>query len=312
MTAQRPTAQRPTIHRATPPAETTPTPLTVAIPLSAIYDDGLPPCRPLPQPSKPPVADARAGYLAALGERVRVARTRQGMARKELARRSGVSERHLAQLENGAGNISILLLRAVAQAVGLPLTALVEDHTSAAGQSGGSVALVGMAGGGRAALGRALSARLGMPLLMLDAEVERAAGLPVAELIALCGSDAHTVLERRCLDAALERCPAAVIVAGGLATPDSTLIARLREVGTTVWLRAPVEDMARRLFSRGRTGESSPDVAQALARTHAQRAAVYGLADLVMDLGTSRDGVEACAEDLLRRLPGHGVGRAYR
>src|SRR5258708_20748662 len=68
-----------------------------------------------------------AAYLRLLGERIREARARRGMTRKILARDSAVSERYLAQLETGQGNISIILLRHIAQAMGLPLADLVRD-----------------------------------------------------------------------------------------------------------------------------------------------------------------------------------------
>src|SRR5579872_7591438 len=72
-------------------------------------------------------AAGETAYLRQLGERVRRARARRGMTRKILARDSGVSERYLAQLESGQGNISIVLLRQVAQAMGLPLDAIVRE-----------------------------------------------------------------------------------------------------------------------------------------------------------------------------------------
>src|SRR5215468_12500632 len=73
------------------------------------------------------VVQLDAAFLDRLGERVRGARARRGMTRKILARDSGVSERYLAQLEAGHGNISIILLRQVAQAMGLPLAELVRE-----------------------------------------------------------------------------------------------------------------------------------------------------------------------------------------
>src|SRR5215472_18042850 len=71
--------------------------------------------------------NGEAAYLRLLGERIRAARARRGMTRKILARDSGVSERYLAQLETGHGNISIILLRQVAQAMSLPLSELVRE-----------------------------------------------------------------------------------------------------------------------------------------------------------------------------------------
>src|SRR5271154_6815614 len=72
-----------------------------------------------------PSGAASDAYLGQVGVRVRNARNRRGMARKDLARESGVSERYLAQLEAGRGNVSILLLRQIAQALNAPLDQLV-------------------------------------------------------------------------------------------------------------------------------------------------------------------------------------------
>ena len=71
--------------------------------------------------------DADADYLKRIGARVRAARARRGMTRKRLSRDSGVSERYLAELENGRGNISILLLRQIADAMHLPVEELARD-----------------------------------------------------------------------------------------------------------------------------------------------------------------------------------------
>src|SRR6202142_4342900 len=75
------------------------------------------------------LASAAGGdeYLSLIGNRVRELRARRGMTRKILARDSRVSERYLAQLESGEGNISILLLRQIAQALDTPVESLVLD-----------------------------------------------------------------------------------------------------------------------------------------------------------------------------------------
>src|SRR5262249_20108711 len=75
-------------------------------------------------------SEAEAGFLRTLGERVRDMRAQRGMSRKILARDSGVSERYLAQLEGGEGNVSVLLLRQIAQALGLPITDLLRDENA--------------------------------------------------------------------------------------------------------------------------------------------------------------------------------------
>src|SRR5437773_2196843 len=72
-------------------------------------------------------SNGERGYLAVLGERVREARAKRGISRKLLARDSGVSERYLAQLEGGHGNVSILLLRQIAAALNIPLAELLAE-----------------------------------------------------------------------------------------------------------------------------------------------------------------------------------------
>src|SRR5579872_490117 len=67
-------------------------------------------------------------YLRRLGERVRTLRSQRGMTRKALAKHARVSERYLAQLEVGRGNCSIVLLRRISRAIGLPVTQLVNEN----------------------------------------------------------------------------------------------------------------------------------------------------------------------------------------
>jgi XRE family aerobic/anaerobic benzoate catabolism transcriptional regulator len=74
------------------------------------------------------VAAKDAAFLNLLGERVRDARARRGLTRKDLAHHSQVSERYLAQLEAGHGNISVLLLRQIAAALGLALNDLIDEE----------------------------------------------------------------------------------------------------------------------------------------------------------------------------------------
>ena len=72
--------------------------------------------------------DELDAYLKRLGERVRTMRSRRGMSRKVLARHSKVSERYLAQLEAGAGNCSIVLLRRIAHAMSVPVAELIDER----------------------------------------------------------------------------------------------------------------------------------------------------------------------------------------
>src|SRR4029077_15144107 len=69
--------------------------------------------------------DPEAGFIAQLGQRVRTMRALRGMSRKVLAKVSGISERYIAQLEGGKGNVSIVLLRRVSNAMGAHLEDLI-------------------------------------------------------------------------------------------------------------------------------------------------------------------------------------------
>src|SRR5947207_11886700 len=132
-------------------------------------------------------------YLARLGERVRAWRTEHGMSRKSLALASGVSERYLAQLEAGQGNISVLLLRKVARAMAVAVERLVREEDTVEKP----IALTGLRGAGKSTLGAKLAASLSLPFVELDREVEKEAGAPLAEVFAMYGQDAFRRFEDR-------------------------------------------------------------------------------------------------------------------
>src|SRR5687767_15699627 len=119
-------------------------------------------------------AQQESAYLARLGERVRAWRAASATTRKVLAQSSGVSERYLAQLEAGEGNISVLLLRKVARAMGVPVEHLVrEEERQPAAER---VALLGLRGAGKSTLGKKLAEQLGVRFIELDHEAEKEAG----------------------------------------------------------------------------------------------------------------------------------------
>src|SRR5436190_1071443 len=112
---------------------------------------------------------------------VRRLRDERGLSRRELAGRSGVSERFLAKLESGQGNISVARLQDVARALGSSagevLFSAQHERTDQR-----IVALVGLRGAGKTTIGPALAARLGVPFVELDALVEKEAGLPLGAI----------------------------------------------------------------------------------------------------------------------------------
>src|SRR5258706_12746762 len=138
---------------------------------------------------------AEAAFLARLGDRVRRWRETAGVTRKALAASSGVSERYLAQLESGHGNMSVLLLRKVTRAMGLPMEELLREESRSPRAE--RIALLGLRGAGKSTLGRKLADALGVPFIELDQEVEKEAGQKLGEGFAMYGQEAFRRFERR-------------------------------------------------------------------------------------------------------------------
>ncbi len=229
-------------------------------------------------------------FLVALGERVRALRARRGMTRKAVALAADVSERHLANLEYGVGNASILVLLQVAGALQCSLAELIGDVTTtspewllirellehrdeatlrrvrvAVGQllgTGGAnaadpqsrstrVALVGLRGAGKSTLGQMLADDLGYPFVELSREIEKFAGCSISEIQALYGMNAYRRYERRALEEAIQIYPEAVIATPGGLVSDAATFNLLLAHCTTVWLQASPEDHMWRVQAQG-------------------------------------------------------------
>jgi XRE family aerobic/anaerobic benzoate catabolism transcriptional regulator len=196
-----------------------------------------------------PLTDAaqETVYLARLGERVRAWRNEHGMTRKTLAAASGVSERYLAQLEAGQGNISVLLLRRVARAMGVAVERLVTEEET----YGGRIALIGLRGAGKSTLGEKLAQALGVPFVELDREVEKEAGTSLGEVFAMYGQDAFRRFERRALERVLNQHERAVIATGGSLVTDPSTYELLLTRCFCVWLKASPEEHMARVIAQG-------------------------------------------------------------
>jgi len=261
---------------------------------------------------------ARHPFLVGLGARVRAIRARRGLTRKALAQAAQVSERHLANLEHGVGNASILVLLQLADTLQAPLAELLGDVTTAnpewlllrellegrdeaslrrarlavgelLGTGGGAnparsprVALIGLRGAGKSTLGQWLADDLGFPFVELSREIERLAGCSVAEIQALYGMSAYRRYERRALEEAIQIYPEAVIATpGGLVSDPATFNLLLAHC-TTVWLQAAPEDHMRRVVEQGdlRPMAASKEAMEDLRSILAGRAAFYSKAEL--------------------------------
>ena len=260
-------------------------------------------------------ADDKHPFLLALGERVRNLRGRRGMTRKALAVAADVSERHLANMEYGTGNASVLVLLQVAQALQCPLGELIGDVTTSSPEwllirelldgrddatlqrvrvaigdllgTGGlptaasaRVALVGLRGAGKSTLGQMLADDLGFPFVELSREIEKFAGCSVAEIQALYGVSAYRRYERRALEEAIQIHPEAVIATPGGIVSDAATFNQLLSHCTTVWLQADPEDHMARVTAQGdlRPMAASREAMEDLRGILAGRAAFYSKA----------------------------------
>lgn len=283
-------------------------------------------------------APERDPFLAALGERVRSLRARKGMTRRALALASDVSERHLANLELGVGNASILVLRQVAQALSCPLAELLGDETTASpewllirdllrgrsdddlrrgrvaltelyGEAGEPdarsrrIALIGLRGAGKSTLGQRLADELGVPFVELNREIERVAGCGIPEIHNLLGPAAYRRYERRALEETIQLYPDAVIATPGGIVSDAATFNLLLSHCFTVWLKATPEEHMQRVVAQGdlRPMSGNKEAMEDLRRILAGRAAFYGRADLTFDTaGQSLDDSLARMRDAVR------------
>ena len=239
--------------------------------------------------------NGEATYLARLGERVRGWRAEHGITRKALALRSGVSERYLAQLETGQGNVSILLLRRIAHAMELPVEVLVREHEGEARRN--RIALVGLRGAGKSTLGSKLAQSLEVPFIELDREVEREAGASLGEVFSMYGEEAYRRFERKALARVLKDQPRAVIATGGSLVNDPETYALLRDHCRCVWLKASPEEHMQRVIAQGdlRPFRGRTAALEELRTLLADRDSLYARADDTLDT-TGRSARQSLAE----------------
>jgi XRE family transcriptional regulator, aerobic/anaerobic benzoate catabolism transcriptional regulator len=221
-------------------------------------------------------------YLSLLGDRVRAWRSEHGMTRKALSAASGVSERYLAQLEAGEGNITVLLLRKVARAMGVPVESLVREEAAAQQKS---IALLGLRGAGKSTLGEKLAQALGIPFVELDREVEKEAGAALGEVFAMYGQDAFRRFERRALERVLAQHERAVIATGGGLVTEAGTYKMVLERCRCVWLKASPEEHMARVIAQGdmRPFKGRSAALDEIRRLLADRDRLYSRAELVLD-----------------------------
>lgn len=263
---------------------------------------------------------ARHPFLVALGERVRTLRSRRGMTRKAVALAADVSERHLANLEYGTGNASILVLLQVAHALHCSLSELLGDVTTSSpewllirellehraepelrrarialgslfdGQGSdrsraARIALIGLRGAGKSTLGQRLADDLGYAFIELSREIEQFAGCSISEIHNLYGTQAYRRYERRALEEAIQIYPEVVIATPGGLVSDAANFNLMLSHCYTVWLQADPSDHMGRVAAQGdmRPMAASREAMEDLKRILAGRSAFYSKADLAFN-----------------------------
>jgi XRE family aerobic/anaerobic benzoate catabolism transcriptional regulator len=289
------------------------------------------------KPGKPLPPRDSDSYLRRLGERVRTLRNQRGMSRKVLAQHAKVSERYLAQLEAGLGNCSIVLLRRIARAIGLPVTQLVNEGAElpldrvllsqfldrlpppalaeardlllrrfgepAEDLRRRRIALIGLRGGGKSTLGRLLADSLDVPFIELDREIEKRSGASLSEIFDMFGQETFRRAEREALEEILHRHRHFVMATSGSIVTDPGTMELLLSSCFTVWVRAEPKDHMRRVIEQGdmRPMANSARAMEDLVAILKSREPLYAKAEA--DLFTTGKTPEQNLSDLMRVIP---------
>jgi len=225
-------------------------------------------------------------FLVALGQRVRRLRDRSGISRKALSNATGVSERHLANLEYGSGNVSVLVLQQVAVALHCSFAELIGDFTTTSPEwlmirsllenrdeqtlyqarialgeilgdrgtarcSSSRIALIGLRGAGKSSLGQRLAAEKQLPFVELSRDIEQIAGSSIAEIQDMYGASAYRRYEHQALQQAIHNHNAAVIATPGGVVSDPANFNLLLTNCQSVWLQATPADHMQRVIEQG-------------------------------------------------------------
>lgn len=273
--------------------------------------------------------------LKVLGDRVRSLRARRGMTRKILSTDSSVSERYLAQLEQGKGNISIGLLSQIADALQVNLVELLRsdgeqsaeqvlineliteldpegqqealqllyERFSAPGRMRRRIAVMGLRGAGKSTLGRMLAEHYQIPFVQLVTEVEHLAGMGVSEIFSLSGQAGYRRLEEKALIESLRRHDSCIIETGGSIVSEPKLLNLLLTSCFVVWIKASPEEHMRRVIEEGdlRPMAQNEDAMSDLRRILQEREPYYAKAHAELD--TSERSTDECFSSLLNLIP---------
>jgi shikimate kinase len=175
--------------------------------------------------------------------------------------------------------------------------------SSSSGPFNKTIALVGLSGVGKSSVGRRLALALGMPFRDADAEVEAAAGRPIPEIFAIFGEQAFRDGERRVIARLLNE-PPHVLATGGGAFMNPETRRLIKEKAISVWLKADLEVLARRVGRKeNRPLLAGKDPLAVLAAQAQERYPAYAEADIAVETGDTphQTAVEAILKALAER-----------
>lgn len=235
-----------------------------------------------------------------------------------MSHEADISERHLAQLESGEGNISVVLLQRIAAALHVPIANLfapqtkepaekkviqrflerlpehrLEDVVSRLMRDFGQeekmrrmrVALIGVRGAGKSTLGGMLAKEMGHRFVELDKEIEEDTGMPLGEIFSLYGQSGFRAIEKRTLEKVLKEHDRALISVGGGVVSEKDTFDYLLAHCYTVWIKAQPEELMSRVMAQGdfRPMAANNRAMEDLRRILEAREPLYRKADLLLD-----------------------------
>ncbi|HEY4283421.1 MAG TPA: helix-turn-helix transcriptional regulator [Chthoniobacterales bacterium] len=226
--------------------------------------------------------------LRDLAQRIRTLRKSRSLTRKTLSQLADVSERHLAQLESGEGNISVLLLNRIAKALNTSLAELFTSQTTSSSDTtsrSNRIALIGLRGAGKSTLGEKLAAVRNIPFIELDREIEKETGMPLADIFSLYGQSGYRAIERRTLERVTNEYDRAVFSIGGGVVTEPETYDFLRANCYTVWIKAKPQEHMDRVMAQGdfRAMAGNDRAMDDLRQILTSREPLYRKADMTLD-----------------------------
>ena len=250
---------------------------------------------------------ALAELTRRIGGHVRTLRRARGLSRRMLSEISSVSERYLAQLETGNGNVTVGILHRLSLVFGCAVEDLVAGGARPNTEKGHRLALLGVRGGGKTTLGEALSAARGVPFIEISSQIETVSGMDVGEMISLYGQEGFRRYEEEAIASIIEDHDRVVIAVGGGIVEAAANYDLLLRHFHTIWVKASPADHIGRVRAQG---DERPMAGFAAAEEHLsnmleQRAAEFSRSDFVINTGGV--GLDRSVSELQELINNHAI-----